>query len=494
MHASLPKRRKRAILSRTSFALSERPRFCLNARMPSSNTTHHAPSSSHAPALARHIGLFFLIVYGVGDIVGSGIYGTIGVAAGAMGNAVWLAFLAAMVAAMLTGLTYASISSRYPRAAGAAYVTQRAFGKPLLSHAIGLAVMASGLTSIATASNVFAQNLSPLVGGIAPRVLIAVFLLALAAINFRGIRESMWANLVCTAIEVGGLLFIIAIGMKYWGSVDYLQTPASAQGRASLTLPMLFSGAVLTFYSFVGFEDMINVSEEVRDPERTMPWGLVVAVAIATLLYFAVSITAVSVVDASRLADKSLGAPLVQITRKAAPWLSPWVYSAITLFAVANTALLNYVMGSRLAYGMARQGLLPRALGAVHRQRRTPHVAIATLLFAALALAFTGNIATLARATALLLLTVFLVINLALLVLQRRRGEPKGRFEVPAAVPLGGMLVCAVMIAHAKRGELLVTGILLAVIFALYLLLRPKRLTEEAPDEEGRGNGPDALV
>src|SRR5512139_3234592 len=109
------------------------------------------PGGVATPTLARRVGLLLLTVYGVGDIVGSGIYGTIGVAAGAMGNAVWLAFVAAMIAAMLTGLTYASISSRYPRAAGAAYVAQRAFGRPLLSYVVGLAVLASGLTSMGTA-------------------------------------------------------------------------------------------------------------------------------------------------------------------------------------------------------------------------------------------------------------------------------------------------------------------------------------------------------
>ncbi len=442
-----------------------------------SSTAPREPVSG--PTLARHIGLFFLIVYGVGDIVGSGIYGTIGVAAGAMGNALWLAFLAAMVAAMLTGLTYACLSSRYPRAAGAAYVTQRAFRSPLLAYVVGLAVMASGLTSIATACNVFAQNLAHLLGG-APRwILVAGFLGLLTAINLWGIRESMWANLVCTAIEVGGLIFIIAIGARYWGSVNYLETPRAPDGHAGLGFSMLLSGAVLTFYSFVGFEDMINVAEEVKRPERTLPWGLVFAVAIATLLYLAVSVTAVSVVPAAQLSRPELGAPLAQITQRAAPWLGPWVYSAITLFAVANTALLNYVMGSRLAYGMARQGLLPRFLGAVHPTRRTPHRAILTLLVVALALALTGTIANLARATALLLLSVFAVINLGLVVLKTRRGEAPGHFEIPRVIPAFGILVCAVMIAHAKRGELTIAGILLAVILVLYTLQRPKAMPED---------------
>ena len=435
--------------------------------------THAADQTT----LARRIGLFFLVVYGVGDIVGAGIYGTIGIAAGAMGNAVWLAFAASMVAAMLTGLTYASISSRYPRAAGAAYVAQRAFRSPAVSYTIGLAVMASGLTSIATASNVFAANLSPLAGGLAPKAIVAAFLVTIALVNLWGIRESMWANVACTAVEVGGLLLLVAVGARYWGTVDYLALPsaAGAAGEAEgLGFSLLLTGAVLTFYSFVGFEDMINVSEEVKSPERTMPWGLVIAVGIATVIYIAVSVTAVSVVRPESLADPSRGAPLVQIMGHAAPWLSPWVYRAITLFAVANTALINFIMATRLAYGMSRQGLLPRALGAVHRRRRTPHAAIAWLLAVALALGLTGTIPTLARATSVLLLCVFFAMNAALLILQRRPGEERGRFEVPPLVPLLGAAVCVLMIAHAKRAEVALSGILILVILALYVVLRPK--------------------
>ena len=453
-------------------------------------------SAGGVPRLARHIGLFFLIVYGVGDIVGSGIYGTIGVASGQLGNAVWLAFVASMVAAMLTGLTYASISSRYPRAAGAAYVTQRAFRRPLLSYVIGLVVMASGLTSIATASNVVANTVASFAGGIPPRIVVATFLLLLGAIILRGIRESMWSNLLCTAVEVGGLIFVIAVGARFWGSVNYLDVSAgtlahvtgaaggaagdlgSAVGAttvpAGLSLSLLLTGAVLTFYSFVGFEDMINVAEEVKQPERNLPVGLISAVAISTLLYILISLTAVSVVPARDLANRDLGAPLVQITRKAAPWLSPWVYNGITIFAVANTALLNFIMASRLAYGMACQGLLPRRLAAVHPRRRTPHRAILVLLAAAMLLALAGTVPNLARATSVLLLSVFAVINLALILLKRRRDEPRGRFEVPVLVPALGMIVCVVMITYARRAEVLIAGAILAVILFLYAWLRPK--------------------
>ena len=175
--------------------------------------------------LARSIGLFALIVYGVGDMIGAGIYGTIGVAAGKMGNAVWVAFLVSMTAALLTGLTYASLSSRYPRAAGAAFITQRAFGWRFLSYVVGLAVAFSGLTSMAAGSRVFAATLRPIIGSPPLWCLLLAFIGALTLVNLRGIRECVWMNMVCTAIEVGGLIFVIAVSLPYFGRSTIWKRP-----------------------------------------------------------------------------------------------------------------------------------------------------------------------------------------------------------------------------------------------------------------------------
>ncbi|MEX2092739.1 MAG: APC family permease [Pirellulales bacterium] len=449
-------------------------------------------TSAPAPKLVRTMGLFSLVVYGVGDMIGSGIYGTVGKAAGSLGNAVWLAFVVSMVAAILTGLSYASLASRYPRAAGAAFVTNHAYGFPYLSYLIGLLVTASGLTSMATSTNVFVGTLQSLVGG--PWIVLAVgFLGCMTAVNFWGLKESMWTNLVCTAVEVGGLLFIVAIGARYWGTIDYFKTPAAtfdAQGQIvdhGLGVSLLLSGAVLTFFSFIGFEDMLNIAEEVKEPERTMPWGIVFALAAATGLYISVAVTAVSVVDYRELAQAP--APLSAICDKAAPWLPPRTFDFITMFAVANTVLINYIMGSRLLYGMARQGLLPAVLGRIHGKRHTPHVAILTLLVLVLVLALSGGadaVKQLASATALLLLFSFMVVNSALVVLKLRPGEPPGHFEIPVFVPILGIVVNATLIVSrltSGEGGLrapLIAGAIVVVATLLYFVLRPKNITDEA--------------
>jgi APA family basic amino acid/polyamine antiporter len=451
------------------------------------------------------MGLGALIIYGVGDMLGAGVYGLMGKYAGKMGNAIWLAFAFSMLAAIFTGLSYASLGSRYPRAAGAAFITHRAFNKKFLSYAIGLTICASGLTSFATQSRAFAgyllgfrgytiADVSPLfIFGLA-----AGFILFLTLVNFWGMKEATWVNALCTAIEVGGLALIITVGFRYIGGVNLFEVPApipagSPEGTqpTATTLGALglagmgtfaLQGAILTFYSFIGFEDMINVSEEVKDPQRTFPKGVVYALIITAIIYALVAIVAISVVPWRELSTSTK--PMVDVMAIAAPWFPSWAFGAIAMFAIANTALLNYIMGSRIIYGMARQGFLPNFLSAIHPKRQTPHIAILALMGIALLLVLVGDISALAAATSTLLLFIFIVVNASLIALKRRANEPKGFFEVPTFVPVGGILVSLMMITAAafdpdRRPSFTIALGLVAFITVLYFIMRPKEITEE---------------
>ncbi len=425
-------------------------------------------------------------------MLGAGIYALVGRAAESLGNAVWLAFLAAMVAALLTGLSYACVGGRYAKAGGAAYVTQRALGRPAISYMVGIAVMMSGLTSMATGAQAIAENLEKAVGMVLPIKLVAIALVFfVGCVIFRGIRESMWVNIVCTVVETAGLLFIIAVGVRFWGGVNYLETPADVSGIGSgITLALVLQGAVLMFFSFIGFEDILNVSEEVKNPKRDVPFGLIGAMILATLIYMAVAITAVSVIPWSELAASKT--PLMEVAHRAAPWFHgiDRIYLGVTIFAIGNTALLNYLMGSRLLYGMSRQGLLPAVLGTIHATRRTPQVAILVLFVIVSLLILSGGVKPLAEATVLLLLVVFTLVNISLIVLKRRAGEPTDGFDVPLIVPILGALVCMLLVAvrvqaaftDPKPGSAIAPLIALAIFavsFGLYFLMKPKSPVEE---------------
>jgi len=432
--------------------------------------------------LKRTVGPGQMMLYGIGSMLGAGIYGLVGRAAGVMGGAMWLAFLLAMTAALLTGLSYASIASRYPRAAGAAYATQRAFRTPWLSYLVGLTVVASGIASAATQSKVVALNLNTLFGldfgfsvlGAPLEVLLLAvgFVLLVGGIVWRGITESLWANTACTLIEASGLVLVIAVGLRFWGQGDLTEVPITATNPEGLvTASLLLQGALLTFFSFLGFEDMLNVAEEVKAPERNMPIAMIGAMLVVCTLYMLVAITAVSVVPWHELATAP--APLRAVIERAAPWFPAIGFTFITIAAVANTALVNYVMGSRMLYGLAKQGLLPAALGKVHATRQTPHVAVMVLFVIIVALQFAGDISQLAGATVLLLLLVFTIVNAALIVLTRREGKLKGRFNAPIALPAGGAVICAVLMGgqllQVDWRALAIAGGIVAAILVLYL-------------------------
>jgi APA family basic amino acid/polyamine antiporter len=435
-----------------------------------------------APALQRTMSGWQVLFYGLGSMLGAGIYALVGKAAGVMGNAVWAAFLAAMVGALLTGLSYASLGSRHPRAGGAAFITGQAFRSPVLSTVVGIAVMMSGLTSMATGLQAISLKI---VGSGSAALLVKITAIGLAAcvgfVIYRGIRESIRLNALCTAIEAGGLLFIIIVGCRYWGSVDYFETPpvkSEDAGAAGLTMALIMQGAVLTFFSFIGFEDILNVSEEVKNPRRDVPFGLVGALIVGTLIYIGVAVTAVSVLGWKQLSESAN--PLDDVAAAAAPWFHGIgsVYFVITIFAIGNTALLNYLMGSRLLYGMGTQRLLPVALSSIHPRRHTPHVAVVVLFGIVTVLILVGDVKALAEATVLLLLAAFALMNTALVILKHRPGEPRGAFEIPAILPIAGALVCAVLFGNrlyqaiASKDESLRTAPLVAlIIFAAGIVI-----------------------
>lgn len=418
------------------------------------------------------------MLYGVGSMLGAGIYGLIGKASGVLGSALWAAFLVAMLAALLTGLSYASIASRYPKAAGAAYVAFRAYRWPGIGYVVGLSVLCSGLVSIATQAKVVAENLALLMGigqgaefigtPVVILVLALAFLMLLAGIVFRGITESLWANALCTILEAGGLLLVIAVGMPYWGSTDLTITPPGPNSSGGLGAVLLLQGSLLTFFSFIGFEDMLNIAEEVEHPQRSIPIALIGAMIIASIIYIGVSVTAVSVVPWRELTQAP--APLQLVVERAAPWFPEIGFTLITIAAVANTALVNYVMGSRMLYGLSRQKMIPEWLGRVHGSRRTPHIAIFVMLAVVVALQFAGDITALASATVLLLLGVFTLVNIALAILKRRDGDVEGAFDIPIAIPILGAIVCACMIAGQVTQEE-VRGLVVAMAIIVTILL-----------------------
>ncbi|MDQ1619604.1 MAG: basic amino acid/polyamine antiporter, family [Actinomycetota bacterium] len=418
--------------------------------------------------LTRVMGPKLLLFFIIGDILGAGVYALTGKVAGEVGGALWAPFLIAFVVAALTACSYVELVGKYPRAAGAALYTNRAFGIPFVTFIVAFAVMCSGITSASTSARAFGGDyLAEFVS--LPVVLVAIcFLVLLALVNFRGVSESVRANVVLTTVELSGLLVIIAIGVYavLTGDGEPSRLTEVDTGGDGLIFGML-GGASLAFFALVGFEDSVNMAEEVHEPHRVFPKALLGGLAITGTIYVLVALTSSLLVDPATL-EKSSG-PLLEVVKAGGLEFPPKLFALIALLAVTNTALINMLMASRLVYGMSRERIIPSALGRVHRRRRTPWIAIIFTTVIGFGLVSTGKVQDLGDTTALLLLCVFAVVNVAVLVLRRETVDHE-HFRAPTFVPVIGAVTCVVLATpvvgrdgsvYAIAGVLIGIGVLL---------------------------------
>ncbi|OAZ41684.1 amino acid permease [Microbacterium arborescens] len=429
-------------------------------------------SKTDTPAptrLRRGMGGPLLFAFILGDVLGAGVYALMGVLAERVGGMLWAPLLAALVLALLTAGSYAELVTKYPRAGGAAVFAERAFKNKLVSFLVGFCMLAAGVVSAAGLSIAFAgQYLQTFVE--VPVVPVAiVFLAVLAALNARGIRESMGANFVMTAVEVSGLVIVVVVvGFLLaggGGDVSRVTQVPEGTGVASAVL----AGAIIAYYSFVGFETSANMIEEVKEPSKMYPRALFAALGAAGLVYVLVGLASSIALPPEKLSSSS--GPLLAVVEASGVAIPSWLFSLIALVAVANGALLTMIMASRLTYGMAEQGLLPRALSRVLPGRQTPWVAILATTLVAMLLTLVGDLALLAETVVLLLLFVFLSANISVLVLRRDRVD-HDHFRVWTFVPVLGVASCLLLLSQQTLRVWIFGAILIVVGVGLYFVAR----------------------
>ncbi|MGA9220088.1 MAG: amino acid permease [Pseudomonas graminis] len=422
-----------------------------------------------SPALKRAITGPMLLLFILGDVLGAGVYALAGTIAGEVGGAIWVPLLIALCFAMLTAGSYAELVTKYPHAGASAVFAGNAFKSPLISFLVGFCMLAAGVTSAAGLSPAFAGDyMAPFID-LPPHIVALIFLVVIALLNARGIKESLSANLVMTVIEVSGLLLVIIAAVWFFrsGNGDLSRAVQFKEGVNPAFA--VLGAALLAFYSFVGFETSANLAEEVRNVRTVYPRALFGALLIAGAIYMGVGIAAATVMPIEQLVHSS--APLLEVVKASNLGIPPRLFAFIALVAVANGALLTMIMSSRLAYGMSRQGLLPNALSNVLPERRTPWVAIVATTVVAIILTLTGSLATLAETVVLLLLFVFISTNLAVLVLRKDTVEAD-HFRVPTWVPVLAIVSCLILLTQQSAETWLRAGALMLVGVALYFLAR----------------------
>ena len=404
--------------------------------------------------LKRASGPKLLLLFIIGDILGTGVYALTGKVAQEVGGAAWAPFIVAFAIALVTAFSYLELVTKYPKAAGAALYTHKAFGIHFVTFIVAFTVMCSGITSASTASQAFAANLadgfgldsenSTLVLGLA-----LAFMLLVAAVNFRGVGESVKANVVLTLVEVSGLLLVILVGVyaATGGKADFSEVTVFDTSGEKNAFIAVTAATSLAFFAMVGFEDAVNMAEETKDPVHNFPRMMLTGIGITGVIYVLVAVFAVALVPVAELGEGDT--PLTKVVSAGLPdFPIDKVMPFIAMFAVANSALINMLMASRLLYGMARQDVLPAPLGWVHKGRQTPWVAIVfttAIAFGLIYFVSTRNdspvVSALGGTTALLLLGVFTIVNIAVLVL-RRDPIDREHFVTPTVLPFIGAAVC----------------------------------------------------
>ncbi|WP_311215507.1 APC family permease [Aeromicrobium sp. WCS2018Hpa-33] len=446
--------------------------------------------------LRRVMGPKLLLLFIVGDILGAGIYAVTGQMAGKVGGLMWLPFLLAFVVASMTALSYLELVTKYPQAAGAALYAHKAFGIHFVTFLIAFAVVCSGITSASTSAKTLADNFTGglLINGwidaeVGSGTIVAIamgFMVLLAIINLRGVGESVKFNVVLTIVELAALSIVIGVGFyamtRNGADLGEIVTFRDYDDRGLFLA--VTAATSIAFFAMVGFEDAVNMVEEVKEPNKIFPRTMLTGLGIAVILYMLVAVSVVAVLTAPELKNiaDSEGRALLEVVSKGAPdFPIDRVFPFLAVFAVANTALINMLMASRLLYGMARQGVLPRQLGAVLPGRRTPWVAVGFSTVLALGLIFyvtrdadSNVVANLSNVTAFLLLCVFAIVNVACLILRRdTTGAERNHFMSPGVLPAVAAFLCLFLAGpwvdrdpevYKIAGALMLIGIALWVV------------------------------
>ncbi len=398
------------------------------------------PSAESDPArpagLSRSLTLVPLILYGMGVIVGAGIYVALGAVVRRAGDAAPLSFLLAGGSAALTGLCYAELAARYPEAAGAAAYVRHGFRSKVAGVLVTLAITAAtaiAAASIAHGAAVYIRQFAALDS----ELIAGLVIVANAALAIYGVRASVGVAAVIGALEALGL--VAAIGVGFYLAPDFRidgLAPSGVSGwRGTL------DGAFIAYFAFIGFETLANMAEEVKAPTRTVPAGILGAIVASGALYLLV---AFAVVLAERTGEK----PLIDLFE--GHWA--WSFSAIGAVSIANGVLVEIVMLSRLFYGMARAGALPQALARVNGFTRTPVVATLVAAAIVLATALLAPFERLLNAANAIMLTIFLAVDAALLLIKLRDRAPAPAFRAPLWVPVAAMAATIVLLVVGGLG------------------------------------------
>lgn len=450
----------------------------------------HATDTS--PGLKRSVTLFQAIMYGIGLILGAGIYVLIGDVAAIAGNAMWISFLLAAAIASLTGLTYAELSSIFPKSAAEYVYVKEGLGSNFMALFVGCLTIFVAITSAATVAIGFSDYLAALLPQYPPILYALALVLVLSFLNYHGIRESVWVNSIFTIVEVSGLLIIIVAGLSIGSVTDtnYFEMPSSLYLSHATMISTILSSTLLVFFAYYGFENISNISEETKLPTRTIPRALIFSIVVTTIMYILVAVSTVALVGWEELSKSN--APLAVAASKALGNNGIIILTILALFATTNTVLMMLISGSRIIFGIAEHDdAIPTILTEVHSSRRTPWLAtIFTMAFTlATIILYTGKISDVASISVFGILIVFALVNLSVIRLRFKQPNLHRPFRLPLSIgkvpiiPALGLVTTIIIIFQFNTSVVTSAFVPLISIIILCLILTKRKIDQQLTEK-----------
>jgi APA family basic amino acid/polyamine antiporter len=444
------------------------------------------------PGLRRNVNLFQAVMFGIGLILGAGIYVLIGDVAGIAGNAMWIAFIIATVIAICTGLSYAELSSMFPKSAAAYVYIKNAFGNNAAAFIAGWLIIFVALVSAGAVAIGFSGYFSSLFPQFDPLVSAAALVLILSIVNFVGIRQSLWMNTTFVFIELAGLAIIILAALLFGSDqIDYYEMPP-AVAEMPLSAGAIAAAASVIFFAYMGFENLANISEETKNASKVIPKALIISIVVTSAVYILVALSAITLVGWKELSLS--GAPLASAAERSFGKIGVTVLSTIALFATSNTVLLMLISGSRIMFGMSKGDALPSIFSRVHSSTKTPWIAvIATMLGAIAVISFSqGSISLVASVSVFNIFIVYALVNFTMIWLRYKKPELERPFRSPLKIgrfPLFaglGLATSLAMLSQFDYGTMLAGATAIASGFVAHLAIE-KRGKPIKSSESGEG-------
>ena len=417
------------------------------------------------PALKRTITLFHATLFGIGLILGVGIYVIIGDAAEIAGNLLWISFIVSSFIALCTAFSYAELSSLFPKSAAEYVYVKNATGKLSISIFVGYLTILVSIVSASAVAIGFSNYLSVFLPMYDPIFYSILLVSILSFINFYGIRESIWFNTIFTLIELLGLIIIIIVGLIFgnFSNVDFFEPPSSGTGLNNnnflASIGLIFGSSALIFFAYYGFENIPNIAEETRNPSKTISRAILLSIIITTIVYVLVVISSLGLVTWQELSASNV--PLLLVIEKVLENKGGGlIISLIALFATTNTVLMMLVSSSRIMYGMSKDDALFNSFSKIHKKTKTPWLAtiVSALLSITVIIIFSNEISAVSKIAVFGIFTVFVFVNFSLILI---------KFKSPASSFYSSKSHYFSLLNYKKLPIFAILGIVISIVMLL---------------------------